>query len=64
MAIEIRVPAMGESVSEASVGKWLKKEGEAVRADEPLVELETDKVNIEVPAPCALTRWLAFPALR
>jgi len=55
MAFEIRVPALGESVSEASVGKWLKKEGEAVKVDEPLVELETDKVSIEVPAPASGT---------
>ncbi|MCF6197892.1 MAG: 2-oxoglutarate dehydrogenase complex dihydrolipoyllysine-residue succinyltransferase [Hyphomicrobiaceae bacterium] len=55
MAVEIRVPALGESVSEASVGKWLKKEGERVNADEPLVELETDKVSIEVPAPASGT---------
>ena len=53
MAIEIRVPALGESISEATVGKWFKKAGEAVRADEPLVELETDKVTLEVPAPGA-----------
>ncbi|RUO97445.1 2-oxoglutarate dehydrogenase complex dihydrolipoyllysine-residue succinyltransferase [Hyphomicrobium sp.] len=51
MAIEIRVPALGESVTEATVGKWFKKAGEAVTADEPLVELETDKVTVEVPAP-------------
>jgi 2-oxoglutarate dehydrogenase E2 component (dihydrolipoamide succinyltransferase) len=53
MTIEIRVPTLGESVSEATVGKWLKKQGEVVRADEPLVELETDKVTVEVPAPAA-----------
>ena len=53
MAIEIRVPALGKSISEATVGKWFKKAGEAVRADEPLVELETDKVTLEVPAPGA-----------
>src|SRR6195256_1539560 len=53
MAIEIRVPALGESVTEATVAKWLKKPGEAVKVDEPLVELETDKVTIEVPAPSA-----------
>jgi 2-oxoglutarate dehydrogenase E2 component (dihydrolipoamide succinyltransferase) len=53
MAIEIRVPALGESISEATVGKWFKKTGEAVRADEPLVELETDKVTLEVNAPGA-----------
>jgi 2-oxoglutarate dehydrogenase E2 component (dihydrolipoamide succinyltransferase) len=53
MAIEIRVPALGESISEATVGKWFKKAGESVRADEPLVELETDKVTLEVNAPGA-----------
>ncbi|MCC7250973.1 biotin/lipoyl-containing protein, partial [Hyphomicrobium sp.] len=51
MTIEIRVPTLGESVTEATVGKWLKKPGDAVKADEPLVELETDKVTVEVPAP-------------
>ena len=53
MATEIRVPALGELISEATVGKWFKKAGEAVRADEPLVELETDKVTLEVNAPGA-----------
>ena len=53
MAIEIRVPALGESISEATVGKWFKKAGDPVRADEPLVELETDKVTLEVNAPGA-----------
>ena len=48
---EIRVPALGESVTEATVGKWFKHAGDAVAADEPVVELETDKVTIEVPAP-------------
>ena len=48
---EIRVPTLGESVTEATIGKWFKKAGEAVAVDEPLVELETDKVTIEVPAP-------------
>ncbi|QYM71849.1 2-oxoglutarate dehydrogenase complex dihydrolipoyllysine-residue succinyltransferase [Pseudochrobactrum sp. Wa41.01b-1] len=51
MATEIRVPTLGESVTEATIGKWLKKVGDAIVADEPLVELETDKVSIEVPAP-------------
>jgi len=51
MAIEIRVPTLGESVTEATVGQWFKKPGDAVKADEPLVELETDKVTVEVPAP-------------
>ena len=50
---EIRVPTLGESVTEATIGKWFKKAGEPVAADEPLVELETDKVTIEVPAPAA-----------
>ena len=50
---EIRVPALGESVTEATIGKWFKKPGEGVAVDEPLVELETDKVTIEVPAPAA-----------
>jgi 2-oxoglutarate dehydrogenase E2 component (dihydrolipoamide succinyltransferase) len=53
MAIEIRVPALGESISEATVGKWFKTAGQQVRADEPLVELETDKVTLEVNAPAA-----------
>jgi len=53
MATEIRVPALGESVTEATVGKWLKNLGDAVKADEPLVELETDKVTVEVPAPAS-----------
>ncbi len=53
MAIEIRVPALGESVTEATIGQWFKKVGDAVAADEPVVELETDKVTIEVPAPSA-----------
>ena len=51
MATEIRVPALGESVSEATVGRWFKAQGEAVKADEPVVELETDKVTLEVHAP-------------
>ncbi|HEY0602633.1 MAG TPA: 2-oxoglutarate dehydrogenase complex dihydrolipoyllysine-residue succinyltransferase [Herpetosiphonaceae bacterium] len=50
MAVEIKVPALGESIVEATVGKWLKREGENVNAGEPVVELETDKVNIEVMA--------------
>ncbi len=51
MATEIRVPTLGESVTEAIVGKWFKNAGDAVKVDEPLVELETDKVTVEVPAP-------------
>ncbi len=53
MATEIRVPTLGESVTEATIGQWFKKAGDAVQADEPLVELETDKVTVEVPAPAA-----------
>jgi 2-oxoglutarate dehydrogenase E2 component (dihydrolipoamide succinyltransferase) len=55
MATEIRVPTLGESVTEATIGKWFKKPGDAIAADEPLVELETDKVTVEVPAPAAGT---------
>src|SRR3982074_3193721 len=50
---EIRVPTLGESVTEATIGKWFKQPGDPVAVDEPLVELETDKVTIEVPAPAA-----------
>ena len=51
MSENILVPVLGESISEATVSKWLKKEGDRVEADEPIVELETDKVNLEVPSP-------------
>ena len=51
MAEKITVPTLGESVTEATVSKWLKSKGDKVSADEPLVELETDKVNVEVPSP-------------
>ena len=51
MSEKILVPALGESITEATVSKWLKREGETVNADEPIVELETDKVNLEVPSP-------------
>ena len=51
MAEKITVPTLGESVTEATVSKWLKSKGDKVTIDEPLVELETDKVNIEVPSP-------------
>jgi 2-oxoglutarate dehydrogenase E2 component (dihydrolipoamide succinyltransferase) len=53
MSVEIKVPTLGESVTEATIAKWLKQAGDAVAADEPLVELETDKVSLEVPAPSA-----------
>ena len=53
MSEKILVPALGESITEATVAKWLKNKGEAVETDEPIVELETDKVNLEVPSPVA-----------
>ncbi|CCG08747.1 biotin/lipoyl-containing protein [Pararhodospirillum photometricum] len=53
MATDITVPQLGESVTEATVAKWLKAPGDVVAADEPLVELETDKVTVEVPSPAA-----------
>ena len=53
MSVEIKVPALGESVASATVARWMKKLGEAVAADEPVVELETDKVTVEVPSPAA-----------
>src|SRR2546430_3466998 len=55
MTIEIRVPTLGESVTEATVARWLKQPGETITRDEPIVELETDKVTLEVPAPAAGT---------
>ena len=51
MIEKILVPTLGESITEATVSKWLKNEGDSVEADEPIVELETDKVNLEVPSP-------------
>ena len=51
MSEKIVVPVLGESITEATVSKWLKNEGESVEIDEPIVELETDKVNLEVPSP-------------
>jgi 2-oxoglutarate dehydrogenase E2 component (dihydrolipoamide succinyltransferase) len=55
MATEIKVPTLGESITEATVSKWLKRPGDPVAADEPVAELETDKVTLEVPAPAAGT---------
>ena len=51
MSVDIHVPALGESVSEATIARWIKKVGDIVNADEPIVELETDKVTLEVPSP-------------
>ena len=55
MSEQIVVPALGESITEATVAKWLKGVGDSVEADEPIVELETDKVNLEVPSPISGT---------
>src|SRR3712207_7941759 len=55
MSTEIRVPTLGESVSEATIGRWFKKPGDPVKADEPVLELETDKVTLEVNAPASGT---------
>src|SRR3954471_23009094 len=55
MATEVKVPVLGESITEASVGQWLKQPGDAVAQDEPIASLETDKVAIEVPSPVAGT---------
>ena len=53
MATEVTVPTLGESITEATLGQWLKKPGDAVAADEPIASLETDKVAVEVPSPVA-----------
>ncbi|MBM3582713.1 MAG: dihydrolipoamide succinyltransferase, partial [Alphaproteobacteria bacterium] len=53
MGVEIKVPTLGESVTQATVSKWFKQAGEAVAQDEPLVEIETDKVTVEVNAPAS-----------
>src|SRR5687768_6882421 len=53
MATDVKVPALGESITEGTLAQWLKKPGEAVAADEPIASLETDKVTVEVPSPAA-----------
>jgi 2-oxoglutarate dehydrogenase E2 component (dihydrolipoamide succinyltransferase) len=53
MATDVHVPTLGESITEGTLANWLKKPGEAVAADEPIAELETDKVSVEVPSPVA-----------
>src|SRR3546814_15388525 len=55
MATDVVVPTLGESITEATLGQWLKKPGDAVKADEPIASLETDKVAVEVPSPVAGT---------
>jgi len=61
MSTEVKVPALGESITEGTLAQWLKKPGEAVAADEPIATLETDKVSVDVPSPVAgvLTETLA-----
>src|SRR5688500_1927548 len=61
MATDVTIPPLGESITEATVGQWLKQPGDAVKADEPIVSLETDKVAVEVPSPIdgVLTEQLA-----
>src|SRR5258707_1750462 len=61
MATEIKVPSVGESISEGTVARWLKKDGEQVEVDEPLFELETEKATTEVAAPAAGTLHIATP---
>jgi 2-oxoglutarate dehydrogenase E2 component (dihydrolipoamide succinyltransferase) len=61
MATEIRVPTLGESVTEATIGQWFKKVGDAVNDGETLVELETDKVTLEVPAPAPARSARSWP---
>ncbi|MEI7703290.1 MAG: biotin/lipoyl-containing protein, partial [Deltaproteobacteria bacterium] len=53
MAVELKVPSLGESVTQAQVGQWLKKEGDAVLRDEPVVEVESEKATVAVPAPAS-----------
>ena len=53
MSLEVSIPPLGESVSEGTIARWLKRDGDAVKADEPLFELETDKATMEIPAPAA-----------
>ncbi|HZL70844.1 MAG TPA: biotin/lipoyl-containing protein, partial [Planctomycetota bacterium] len=55
MPTEVKMPQMGESIYEGTVTKWLKKEGEAIKKDEPLYELSTDKVDTEIPSPISGT---------
>src|SRR5687768_15543519 len=55
MATDVKVPALGESITEGTLAQWLKKPGDAVAADEPIASLETDKVSVEVPSPVAGT---------
>ena len=58
MSIQLKIPSLGESIQEATIGAWLKKEGDAVQVDEPLVEVESEKATV------ALCRWAATPCCR
>ena len=60
MAVDIKVPSAGESISEVQIGAWIRAEGDRVEADEPLVEIETDKATMELPAPVAGTLVKVF----
>src|SRR6266478_357422 len=61
MAVEIKVPSVGESITEGTIARWLKKNGDAVRANEPLFELETDKATGEIPSPADGTLQIMVP---
>src|SRR5438105_8191424 len=61
MAVEIKVPSVGESITEGTISRWLKKDGEAVRADEPVLEVETEKATTEISAPEAGTLRITVP---
>src|SRR5262249_9662372 len=61
MAVEIKIPSVGESITEGTISRWLKKDGEAVRADEPVLEVETEKATTEISAPQAGTFRIAAP---
>src|SRR5438270_7538471 len=61
MAIEVRIPSVGESISEGRIVRWLKKDGDAVSTDEPLFELETDKATADVPSPASGTLKIVVP---
>ena len=62
MATDVTVPTLGESITEATLGQWLKQPGDAVALDEPIASLETDKVSVEVPSPVAGEADAARPA--
>ena len=63
MSVSVSMPQLGESVTEGTVTRWLKKEGERVEADEPLLEVSTDKVDTEIPSPVAAAITFAAPCV-